>query len=70
MFKIFDTIEEFNIKNSELNLLLGYPNNIADTLTYSEPLQTNDGKFAMQIFPEIENLFTNLVDSFIPKENI
>lgn len=61
MFKIFDTIEEFNAKNEELNLLLGYPNEV--TMTYAEPIMTTDDKFAMQVLDGVAYLFDGLVEN-------
>jgi hypothetical protein len=57
MFKVFDTMEEFNAKNDALNIYLGYPNADGSILTYAEPIETIDGKFAMQVLPNVEDQF-------------
>lgn len=57
MFKIYDTIEEFNSKNEELNISLGYPNEFITT--YSEPIITIDNKYAMQVLDTVKNSFAD-----------
>jgi hypothetical protein len=108
MYKIFDTIKTFNIKNQEINKALGYAT--ADSIplrlmavedgqyltdgiavlalddirvqcvdgawstkpsiqTYAEPILLADGKFAMQILPDVAHLFNagELVENIVLK---
>lgn len=56
MFKLFNTLEEFNQKNFELDSILGYPTNDNSIITYSKPIETKNG-FAMQILQDVVQYF-------------
>ena len=62
-YKKFDTIEEYTAKNTEINLLRGYPSNGTERYAPDEPEVDIDGKFIMPVMPDLEHLFTGLVDS-------
>ena len=56
MFAIFDTIEEYSAKNSEITAAMAYP---CGTERYSEdnPRRDVNGKYPMQILPHVEQFF-------------
>lgn len=58
MYAIFDTLEDYESKNSEINTYLGYPNNSGTARYASElPLKDIDGKYVMHILNGLEHLF-------------
>lgn len=61
MYAIFETIEEYNAKNAQVNEALLYPNPTSSS--YAEPLPrvSSDGRFVMQVLPFAEQYFTGCV---------
>ena len=59
MYAIFDNLEEYKIKLTDINTICGYPNNMG-TKTYCSlsPIKTLDGYYAIKLNKTIEYLFT------------
>ncbi len=58
MFALFDTLEKYNAKNSEINAALGYPDgNGTERYAADNPRQDVNGKYSMQILPHVAHLF-------------
>ena len=50
MFALFNTLEEYQNKLTEINVACSYPNNMGTTSYASlSPVETTDGKYAMLI---------------------
>jgi hypothetical protein len=62
MYAIFETLEEYKAKNSEVSLALGFPNGHG-TLSYASevPMQDIYCKYIMPIMPHVERFFTDCV---------
>lgn len=62
MYALFETLEDYEAKNREISLALGYPND-SGTLRYAseKPAQDINGKYAMQILPQVERFFADCV---------
>lgn len=60
MYATFKTLQEYEQKNEEVNLLRGYPDG-EGTQAYSTttPKKTISGEYAMWISPSVAKLFVN-----------
>lgn len=62
MFALFDTLEKYNAKNSEINAALGYPDgNGTERYATDNPRQDVNGNYAMQILPHVGRFFADCV---------
>lgn len=62
MYAIFETLEEYRAKNSEVSLALGLPNG-RGTVSYASevPMQDIFGKYVMLIMPHVDRFFADCV---------
>jgi hypothetical protein len=62
MYALFDTIEQYQNKVSEIDSFLGYPNEKTQTITYAEPNPqiTTSGKCALIVFDSVTHLFNGI----------
>ena len=65
MFALFDTLEEYLGKNTEISEALGYPDgNGTDRYSEENPCLDVNGRYVMQVLPHVEIFFDDcLVES-------
>lgn len=58
MLALFDTLEEYRGKNTEISEALGYPDgNGTDRYSEENPRLDVNGRYVMQILPHVAHLF-------------